>query len=55
MKLSSDAINQLLRIISEVDAPWWPQGPSEKQKKRLESQDFVIQKKRLHIKTEKEK
>ena len=55
MKLSSDAINQLLRIISEVDEPWWPQGPSEMLKERLESQSFVKRDGKLYIKVKKEK
>ena len=55
MKLSSDAINQLLRIINEVDEPWWPQGPSETLKERLESQSFVKRDGKLYIKAKKEK
>ena len=30
----------IIRIINEIDAPWWPHGPSDELLNRLDEQRF---------------
>ena len=40
LKLSRESVLMIIRIINEIDAPWWPHGPSDELLNRLDEQRF---------------
>ena len=40
LKLSRESVLMIIRIINEIDAPWWPRGPSDELLNCLDDQRF---------------